>query len=57
MDKPTFREFANHEKKLSTRLIETKDNRVYIESTPYKFKYVQFVLFLIITAAALLFRS
>lgn len=54
MSKPTFREFAKHENKLSTRLIEAKDNMFYIEDTPYKFKYVQYILFLIITAVALL---
>jgi hypothetical protein len=54
MDKPTFMEFAKHEKKLSTRLIETKDSKFYIEGNPYRFKLVQLLLFFMTTACALL---
>lgn len=52
MDWPTYQEYKKCIKEPGN-LTKTEDGRVYYERTPYRFKYAQAVIFVLITAAAL----
>lgn len=53
MDKPKYKEYKAHDKNVNGALIKTQDGRFYIESTPHRYKYIQAILFIIFTAAAI----
>jgi hypothetical protein len=54
MDKPTYREYKDNQENIDVRLIRASGERFYVEGTPYRFKYMQIGIFVLITAAALL---